>query len=125
VTVVASALLGAVFLISGVLKVASAQQWRAQSADLGVPRFAATVVPFVEALVGALLIAQVARRPVAVVAGALLVAFTTLLVVRLLQGRRPPCACFGAWSTKPIGWGNVVRNACFFALAAMVALRAT
>ena len=57
------------------------------------------------------------------IAGALLVGFTTLLVLRLLQGRRPPCACFGAWTTKPIGWGNVVRNAGFLALAAALAIR--
>jgi hypothetical protein len=53
----------------------------------------------------------------------LLVAFTALLMVRLLQGRRPPCACFGALSSKPIGWGNVARNAVFLALAAVVLLR--
>ena len=53
----------------------------------------------------------------AAVAAVLLVAFTVLLVVRLPQGRRPPCACFGALTTKPIGWGNVVRNAIFLALA--------
>lgn len=121
--IVASVLLGAVFLVSGVMKVAAPRQWHAQSADLGVPHFVATVVPFIELVVGTLLVAQIARRPVAVIAGALLVAFTTLLVVRLLQGRRPPCACFGAWTTKPIGWGNVVRNAGFLALAAALAIR--
>ena len=87
---------------------------------LGVPRSLATVVPFVELVVGALLVAQIARRPVALVAAALLVGFTTLLVVRLVQGQRPPCACFGAWTTKPIGWRNVVRNAVLLALAAVV-----
>jgi hypothetical protein len=60
---------------------------------------------------------------VAAVAAGLLVAFTALLAVRLLQGRRPPCACFGTLSSKPIGWANVARNAVFLALAAVVALR--
>jgi hypothetical protein len=125
VIVVGSALLGAVFLVSGVLKVAAVRQWRAQAADLGVPRLVARGVPLAELLVGALLVAQAARRPLAVVAGVMLVGFTTLLVVRLMQGRRPPCACFGAWSTKPIGWGDVARNACFLVLAASIALRAS
>ncbi len=120
--VVASGLLGAVFLVSGVMKVAAPTQWRAQSADLGVPRLVALVTPSIELVVGALLVAQIARRPVAMVTGALLVAFSTLLVVRLLQGRRPPCACFGTWTTKPIGWGHVLRNAGFLALAAAVAV---
>ncbi|MDP9464494.1 MAG: DoxX family membrane protein [Actinomycetota bacterium] len=121
--VVASVLLGAVFLVSGVMKVAAPTQWHTQSADLGVPRLVAMVMPFIELVVGTLLVAQIARRPVAVIAGAMLMAFTTLLVVRLLQGRRPPCACFGAWTTKPIGWGNVVRNTGFLALAVAVAVR--
>ena len=118
----ASAVLGAVFLLSGVLKVAAPLQWRAQSAGLGVPRSVAAAVPFVEVLVGALLVTQVARRVVALVAAALLVGFTTLLVLRLAQGRRPPCACFGAWTTKPISWRNVARNSILLGLAAVVAL---
>jgi uncharacterized membrane protein YphA (DoxX/SURF4 family) len=122
VIVVASALLGAVFVIAGVTKVAAPQQWRAQSGELGVPVFMSTVLPYTELLVGALLVAQVARRPVAAVAGAMLLAFTALLVMRLSQGRRPPCACFGALTSQPIGWGHVVRNAAFLALAAVVTL---
>jgi len=122
VIIAASVLLGAVFLVSGVMKVAAPQQWRTQSADLGVPRMLAAVVPFGELAVGALLVAQLARRPVAITAGAMLLASTALLVLRLSQGRRPPCACFGVWSTKPISWADIVRNAVFLALAAMIAL---
>ena len=79
-------------------------------------------VPFVEAVVGALLVTQLARRVTAVVAAVMLVAFTALLVRRLSQGLRPPCACFGALSSKPISWGNVVRNGVFVAIAAVVAV---
>lgn len=122
--IVAAVVLGAVFLAAGVTKIASAQQWRLQSADLGVPAPIAATVPFIELVVGALFVAQVARREVALLAGALLLAFTVLLVVRLLQGRRPPCACFGSWTTKPIGWGDVARNVAFLVLAALVALKA-
>ncbi|MGZ4671583.1 MAG: MauE/DoxX family redox-associated membrane protein [Ilumatobacteraceae bacterium] len=119
-----SAVLGAVFLLSGVLKVSAPLQWRAQSAGLGVARPVAAAIPFVEVVVGALLVTQVARRVVALVAAALLVSFTTLLVLRMAQGRRPPCACFGAWTAKPIGWRNVVRNAVLLGLAAAVAVLA-
>lgn len=122
--IVSAVVLGAVFLVAGVTKIASAQQWRLQSADLGVPAPIAATVPFIELIVGALFIAQVARREVALLAGALLSAFTAMLVVRLLQGRRPPCACFGSWTTKPIGWGDVARNVAFLVLAALVALKA-
>jgi uncharacterized membrane protein YphA (DoxX/SURF4 family) len=123
VIVLASVVLGAVFVVSGVSKVSAPQQWRSHAAGIGVPRFVAAVVPFIELVVGALLVAQIARRVVAVVAGAVLLAFTSLLVLRLSQGRRPPCACFGHWSTKPIGWGDVLRNAVFVALASVIILR--
>jgi uncharacterized membrane protein YphA (DoxX/SURF4 family) len=120
VIVLASLLLGAVFVVSGVAKVAAPNQWRAQSGELGVPGLIATALPFVELAVGAMLIAQLARSIAAIVAAVMLVAFTVLLVVRLAQGRRPPCACFGALTTKPIGWSNVVRNIVFLALAGVV-----
>lgn len=120
--VVAAVILGAIFLAAGVSKIAAAPQWRSQSADLGVPALLAVTVPFMEIVIGALLVAQIARRQVALVAAALLMAFTVLLAVRLLQGRRPPCACFGAWTTKPIGWGDVARNLAFLVLATVLAL---
>jgi hypothetical protein len=62
------------------------------------------------------------RPVVALAAGAMLLVFTVLLVVRLAQGRRPPCACFGAWSTRPVGPGSVVRNVVLIALALIAAL---
>jgi hypothetical protein len=122
VIVVASVLLGAVFVISGVLKLSAPALWRTQSADLGVPGVVAAVLPIVEVVIGALLIAQLARRAAAIVAGVLLLCFTVLLVVRLMQGRRPPCACFGALSAKPISWANVGRNAVLVVLATVVAI---
>ena len=120
--VVASVLLGAVFVVAGVLKLSASRQWRTQAADLGVPGVVAAALPIVELVVGALLIAQLARRAAAIVAAVLLLAFSVVLIVRLVQGRRPPCACFGALSAKPIGWGNVVRNAVLIVVAAVVAI---
>jgi uncharacterized membrane protein YphA (DoxX/SURF4 family) len=122
VIVVASVVLGAVFVIAGVLKLSAPGKWRTQAADLGVPGAVAGALPILELIIGALLIAQLARRAAAIVAALLLLAFTVLLVVRLVQGRRPPCACFGVLSSKPIGWGNVGRNAVLIALAVIVAV---
>ncbi|MEY2416930.1 MAG: hypothetical protein QOH53_2264 [Ilumatobacteraceae bacterium] len=120
--VIASVVLGAVFIVSGVTKTAALEQWRADATGLGASGLIVSVLPYAELAIGALLVAQIARRPVAVAAGVMLTAFTALLVVRLSQGRRPPCACFGGLSSKPIGWTNVARNAGFIALAAVVAL---
>jgi len=117
---VASIVLGAVFLLAGGSKIAAGPAWPRQAVELGAPRAVAMVVPWWELGLGALLVAQVARRPVAVAALATLIAFTAMIALRLSQGRRPPCACFGAWSAKPIGIGHIARNAAFAAIAVVV-----
>ena len=121
VAVVAGVVLGAVLLLSGAAKLAAGPRWAAQAATLGAPAVAVPVLPWVEVGLGALLITGVWRPVVALAAAALLGAFTMLLVVRLVQGRRPPCACFGAWSTRPIGVGAVARNVVLIALALLAA----
>ena len=55
--------------------------------------------------------------PLPIVALFVLVAFTALIVRRLAQGQHPPCACFGAWSAKPLGWSHVARNVVLMVIA--------
>ena len=120
---VASAIVVAVvLLVAGVSKLAKPDEWRAQSAGLGVPWWLVRPVPFVEIGLGALLLVQVQRPLVAWCAAVLFAAFTGLLGLRLAQGRRPPCACFGSLSAKPIGPGHLLRNALFILLALLAAL---
>jgi len=123
VALIASIVLGAVFVVAGGSKLAAADAWRTQAVGLGVAPALAAMVPWAELAVGALLMVQLGEPWPAVAALVLLVAFSALLVVRLTQGRRPPCACFGALSAKPIGPAHLVRNALFAALA-VVALAA-
>ena len=113
----AGVVLGAVLLVSGAAKLAAGPRWAAQAAALGSPAVAVPVVPWLELGLGALLVSGVWRAAVALAAAAMLGAFTVLLVLRLAQGRRPPCACFGAWSTRPVGLGSVARNVVLIALA--------
>jgi uncharacterized membrane protein YphA (DoxX/SURF4 family) len=120
--VVAALATAVVFLVSGVAKVAAPGEWRSQSAGMGVPWPVARMVPFVELILGALLLVRWPWPAVAWCAVALLVAFTVLIIVRLGQGQHPPCACFGAWSSKPIGPGHVARNAVFIAVAVVAAV---
>ncbi len=89
---------------------------------MGVPAGVAGVTPWIELAIGALLMAQVQRGMVAWAAVALLVTFTALIVVRLAQGRHPPCACFGALSSRPLGPGHLLRNALLIALAVTAAV---
>jgi uncharacterized membrane protein YphA (DoxX/SURF4 family) len=117
VGLVASILLGIVFLVSGGSKLAAGPQWPQQARGLGAPSFVVPVLPWLEIVLGAVLVMQLVPTLAVLVALALLVAFTVLIVRRLAEGRHPPCACFGAWSTKPLGRGHVVRNVGFIALA--------
>lgn len=121
VAIAAAVVVAVVLLVAAVSKLARPEQWRAQSAGLGVPWTVAVVVPFVELSIGALLLVQLQRQVVAWAAVALFVAFSALIVRRLSQGQHPPCACFGSLSSKPIGPGQLVRNAVFIALAVLAA----
>jgi hypothetical protein len=116
VGLLAAIVLGALFLFAGASKIALGPAWTEQAAELGAPRAVAPVVPWLEIVLGALLISQVAQVPVVLAAIAVLTVFTVLIVVRLAQGRRPPCACFGTWSARPIGPWHVVRNLAMIAL---------
>jgi uncharacterized membrane protein YphA (DoxX/SURF4 family) len=113
---VASILLGLVFVVSGGSKIAAGPAWPQQARALGAPRAVVPVLPWLEIALGAVLVAQLAPVASAVVALVVLVAFTTLIVRRLSEGAHPPCACFGAWSAKPLGRGHVIRNLGFMAL---------
>lgn len=115
-------MLGAVFLFSGGTKLADLRRWNTQSAALGVPVKVAMPVPVVEVALAALLFARVAPRVVPWIAVGLLAAFTVFLVRKIRKGERPPCACFGGLSNKPIGWGHVGRNAAFIAVGVVAAL---
>jgi uncharacterized membrane protein YphA (DoxX/SURF4 family) len=113
---VASILLGAAFLLAGGSKLAAGPSWSAQARGLGAPPVSVRVVPWFELAVGAALVAQLAEPIPAVVAIIVLLMFTGLIVRRLAEGERPPCACFGAWSARPIGPGHLARNSALLVL---------
>ncbi len=117
---VAGVVVGLALLFAGALKLAS-PLWPVQAAELGVPPAVSRVVPCIEIAVGSLVAARFVPPVMGVAAACLLAAFTVLLVVRLAQGRRPPCACFGTRSGRPIGPGSVVRNLVLIALALVAA----
>jgi len=57
--------------------------------------------------------------PARLAALATLAAFSALLAGNLARGSRPPCACFGGRTERPLSWGALVRNAAL--AAALVA----
>ncbi len=111
VAVVASVALGLAFLVAGGSKLAAGDAWPAQAHGLGAPAIAIPTLPWIELAIGAALVFRLVPPWPAVAALALLVAFSALIGRRLAQGERPPCACFGAWSAKPIGPTHLLRNA--------------
>lgn len=115
--------LGVVFLWSGGAKRARPEAWLQQADEFGAPHRIAQAMPWVELVLGGCLIAQLWRPWPAVIAAAMLVGFSVAIAVRLAQGRRPPCACFGA-SARPIGVWTLVRNAGLLGLAVVSVLSA-
>ena len=118
-----AALVGVIFIFAGVQKFVARDMWPTQAKRLGAPSFAIPTVPYVEVVLGSLLIAGIAAN---IVLGASIVAlssFTVLLMLRLAAGDRPPCACLSFRSTKPIGWNNIVRNLLMLALLVAALIR--
>jgi uncharacterized membrane protein YphA (DoxX/SURF4 family) len=111
--------LGLVFVVAGVAKIAAGSRWYAQAGKLGVRRGGAAVLPWTELALGALLVAGVASPWPAVVAVVVLTAFTAWIVVHLVRGQHPACACFGTVSVAPMSWRHVVRNGMLLALGGL------
>ena len=117
--VIASVILGGVMCVAGGSKIAMGDRWPVEAQALGAPKSIAPIVPWFEIALGALLIVQLKPEVVGALSVALLVAFTLLIMRQLQKGERPVCACFGSWSSKPLSWNHVARNAGFIALAAI------
>jgi len=117
--VIASIILGGVMCVAGGSKIAMGNRWPVEAQALGAPKLIAPIVPWIEIALGALLIVQLKPEVVGALSVALLVAFTLLIMRQLQKGHRPVCACFGSWSSKPLSWNHVARNAGFIALAAI------
>ena len=90
--------------------------WPRMAADLGVARPLALVVPWYEIVLGALLISGIVSPWAEIAATVTLLAFTVVIVHRLLDGSRPPCACFGSRSKRPLGRRQVARNVVLLAV---------
>jgi hypothetical protein len=117
--VIASIILGGVMCVAGGSKIAMGDRWPVEAQALGAPKSIAPIVPWIEIALGALLIVQLKPEVIGVLSLALLVTFTMLITRQLQKGERPVCACFGSWSSKPLSWNHVARNAGFIALAAI------
>ena len=90
------------FVVAGAAKLAAGSAWIAQARQMGASQPVATVVPGIELVLGAALVTGIAMPLPALAAIVLLVAFSVVIARQLVDGRHPPCACFGTWSTRPL-----------------------
>ncbi|MFM8562670.1 MAG: MauE/DoxX family redox-associated membrane protein [Acidimicrobiia bacterium] len=117
--VAAAVVLGALMCAAGGAKVVMGARWSVDARAMGAPAWVAPIVPWFEIALGASLVAQLWRPVMAVVALTTLQVFTLLIVAQLSRGHRPVCACFGAWSARPLGASHVVRNVAMMLLAVL------
>lgn len=108
--------LGVIFLISGIVKLASGT-WPETARRFGTPRPLVPVLPPLEIVLGALLAAQLGGLWVPLITLGMLVAFTAAIVVHVARGDDVPCGCFGQASAKSVSAVDVARNVAFCALA--------
>lgn len=120
----ARVIVGGLFVLAAFTKLRDGFGWIRQASDMGVGHRLATIVPWVEVLVGSALAIGLFLPWTALAAGVLLVAFTAIIALRIADGSRPPCACFGARSQRPLGARDVVRNVALLALVVVAALGA-
>jgi uncharacterized membrane protein YphA (DoxX/SURF4 family) len=112
--------LGGLFVYAGVVKVVDPlgfaqdiRNYRLVGQTLSF--VAAVVLPWLEILAGAFLIAGVWKRGAALVVIGLLVFFIVLTLVTLARGLDVDCGCFGSLSRKS-GWGVVLEDLGMLAL---------
>jgi uncharacterized membrane protein YphA (DoxX/SURF4 family) len=108
ISTVARIVVGGVLLVAGTLKAVDPQgSVRAVRAYELLPPGAATLVgwglPFLEIVLGVLLLAGIAVRPAAVVTAALLVVLILAVASVAVRGLSIDCGCFGGGGPVPAG----------------------
>jgi uncharacterized membrane protein YphA (DoxX/SURF4 family) len=114
VLLLARLLLAAVFIVSGLAKLADRPGSRQAMLDFGIPARLATpsaiFLPVVELIVAGALIPITSAWWGAIGALALLLLFTTVMGYHLTRGHTLKCHCFGKISSGSIGWHTLIRN---------------
>ncbi len=106
--------LGGLFIYAGVVKVGNPLDFAQDIRDYRLVGqtlsfIAAIVLPWLEILAGAFLVAGIWQRGAALVITGLLVFFIVLTLVTMARGLDVDCGCFGSLSRKS-GWGVVLED---------------
>lgn len=116
IALAARVILSAVLLAAGGAKLRDGFAWIRQAGDMGVWPPVARVVPWIEVAVGLAMLPPWLLPWPLWCAGVLLVTFTIVIIMRVADGSRPPCACFGARSQRNLGPRDIARNLGLLAL---------
>lgn len=116
---------GGVFVISAITKMLDREgtavaMSRYPFLPAGFGRFVAYTFPYVELLVGGLLVLGLFTRVAALAAVGLFVLFTGLIIYDLTRGQSSSCHCFGRLSAEKLTPMAVVRNMVLLAMAVLV-----
>jgi hypothetical protein len=125
-TAAAQSLLSVVLVAAGLAKLRDRDGFMASLRSYRwVPKGAAGAlgwgVPVLECALAAALWVGPLRRPAALLATGLLMAFTVLIVRLVLDGGEVGCGCFGS-SSQRVTWFSVIRNIALLAAAAIAVL---
>ncbi len=119
---------GGTFVLAGVLKIANPAKFALAVDNYGfVPHeltnLVAILLPWIEVVAGALVLAGIWLRASALVITSLTVLFAVVIVSALAQGLNIECGCFGTIGGKHIGLVNLAIDTTLFCLAALLAWR--
>ena len=108
-------LVGAVFVYAGVVKIAEPLDFAEsirnyQLVGQALSFLAALILPWLEVLCGAFLIAGIWRRAAALLVSLMLGFFILLTLITIFRGLNVDCGCFGALS-RTAGWPLVLEDA--------------
>jgi len=114
---IAGIILGVLMCFAGGTKIAFGSRWPIEARAMRAPELAIPVLPWVEIVIGSLLMTRVQTTVTGLVALVLLCSFSILILVNLRAGHRPVCACFGNFRPRPLGWRHLFRNEVLATLA--------
>ena len=122
--------LGGLLVLAGVSKLVDRPAFRQAVAEYQVlpaalERPFATALPWLEVVLGALLLLGLATNVAAALGAALFLSFGIAIGVNLARGRSFDCHCFGSVQRDPIGWAALVRSAALVVAAVVVAAGAS
>lgn len=119
---VCAAIVGAVLAYAGANKVTAYKQWLGDAKRQNVPVLIAQVLPLLELVLGAALVALKPQPTVLGLSTLVLLVFTVYLSAQVMGKSQVPCACFGARVARPPSWRDVARNVLLIALLVASAL---